>query len=872
MAQPVFDEHPLEEYFRQTGETAEPMPGTTPEFMADPDDSLRTAPALSISLDRMPSFITKALHIIDSYFSERPCSDRDFAERLKYDVISSSLLSTSISSQASATRRSFSPDLPGRLDSTSSECSVSPSEPNPREGRHPEHSPPSSDVLGDYFWPVTLVSSGVVLVSSGWYLFAILLFAFASYGWHCHKLGLKKADGLSTTHSSVKELIAAGNTWDSAVTSAVTLIEKEERSIFYGPTSPQSPSTGLRITLQSSLHTTQTQCDNVRQLLAALTTPSQLAQLTEMYAPASPLKPTFTLLDNPRPLSIPSWRQRTTSVPLNKRATWNGSYAALALAGSPTAHLNKRSRNRQSDMSSLFDTTSRIAPISAPSSPFAQASLQDVQEEAAHVTADIPSEYFGAAALGLQRKRKSAGMEAFGFSSVAFPSGATPAPSTPSSSRAVRMSSPPAAPSSARLTSVHTTRHPLSLSGLHLALHGALSSKRYACAHLLALRFEEGEDDAYWEDVRSVIALLTSTLDDASARLLDALADAQSARARDARPSPESLAASRAGSEPPSSRGATPPRAARPARMMAEMISFAPMPSHLTRFAAHVDAISSALNEARDHLEQCVANLREPDVGPAAPGNNPSLNEPENTNSGPPSVQDHPAFQAYDRLRRELGFALRECERGRERLLDIVADAQQAPAAEEADDTPQLGQDTGSDTSDRLGPASPALQPPEIFTAPTEQSTGLGLSISGAREDADLDDVTAHLLLTSSSQHLPAPGVEQVFEADTGGGTPFTRERPKLSREERIRLARERRKTSVLGSSTLAEPSSTPSPEKWGPGGEVVQELKDVIWKVGERRRKMTGQAEPQGEAPLAAIDDTLRTGHPQLTEVDMTS
>ena len=27
--------------------------------------------------------------------------------------------------------------------------------------------------------------------------------------------------------------------------------------------------------------------------------------------------------------------------------------------------------------------------------------------------------------------------------------------------------------------------------------------------------------------------------------------------------------------------------------------------------------------------------------------------------------------------------------------------------------------------------------------------------------------------------------------------------------------------------------------EKWGPGGEVVQELKDVIWQVSERRRKM---------------------------------
>lgn len=684
----------------------------------------------------------------------------------------------------------------------------------------------------------------------------------------------------------MKELIAAGDTWDSAVNEAITLVEKEERrsvttitdvskkmnyriSIFYGPTSPQSPSTAVRMALQSSLHTTQSQCDNVRQLLAALTAPSQLAQLTEMYAPASPIKPAFTLLDNPRPLSIPSWRQRTTSVPINKRATWNGSYAALALAGSPTAHLNRRSRNRRSDMSSLFDVSaSGTAVNSAPSTPIASTSLQDVQEEAASTASDLPSEYFGAAALGLQRKRKSAGMESFGYPAVAFPIEATPAPSTPSSNRAMRMSSPPTIPSSSRLTSVHTTRHPLSLSGLHFALHGALSAKRYACAHLLALRFEEDEDEAYWEDVRSVIALLTSTLDDASARLLDALAEVQRVRLRDERPSPESLAASRAGSESPSSRGATPPRMVRPARTMAEMVSFAPMPSHLTRFAAHVDAISSALNDARDHLEQCVSALSEPDPARSDDGTSPGDADAANPL---PSVQDHPAFQAYDRLRKELGFALRECERGRERLLDIVAGAHPQPAGE-PDDTPLLGQDTGSDSSERLGPASPALPPPEILSASAGQSNGLGLSIASEREDADLDDVTAHLLLTASSQHLPAPGVEQVFEADTAGGTPFTRERSKLSREERIRLAKERRKTEVHIASPLAEPPSSPSVEKWGPGGEVVQELKDVIWKVGERRRKMTERTELAAEESPAAIDDTLRTGHPRIEEVDMTS
>ena len=78
------------------------------------------------------------------------------------------------------------------------------------------------------------------------------------------------------------------------------------------------------------------------------------------------------------------------------------------------------------------------------------------------------------------------------------------------------------------------------------------------------------------------------------------------------------------------------------------------MPSHLARFAAHVDAISSALDEARENLEQCVKALR--DTSPAT-----------QITPVPPPLEEEPqaALQAYERLRRELGLALRECERGR---------------------------------------------------------------------------------------------------------------------------------------------------------------------------------------------------------------
>ena len=662
------------------------------------------------------------------------------------------------------------------------------------------------------------------------------------------------------------------------------------RSIFYGPTSSQAPLSSLRVALQSSLHTTQTQCDNVRQLFSALTSPTTLSQLAEMYAPPSPIRPGFSVSDSQRSPSSPSaslrpfshptgsWRQRTTSLPdsqsPDKRATWNGSYASLAMAGSPTAHLLARKKqNRRSDVTSLFQPlapgSSLTASISAPVSPNLPSpeprNQLDVLQEEDHFEDDLEDKnYFGAAALDMQRKRKSVALETFGLPPPSY----TPPRSTGRGEGGSTSSvHSPTISSSSRLTPLHTTRHPLSLSGLHLALQAALSSKRYACSYLLALRFDEDEDDTYWENVRSVMALLTSTFSDASARLIEALDDSEKKRVKDEHPTPprgntptpngKAVGESRRGGSP-LRHSSVPSAAAIALRSVAEMVSFAPMPSNMARFASHVDAVSTALNDAREHIEECIAALRDPQ---------PQLVHQADSPDAPvPSVQDHPAFQAYDRLRKELGYALRECERGRERLLEIVAPRLPPDAAEDEDmNTPGLRQDSGSESSEK-GPVSPNGP-----NTGTHDSTGLGLSLSLGRQDGDerepdVDDATAHLLLSSSVAHLPPAGVEQVYEADTGAAGAFARPRSKLSREERIAIMKARRTSGMLFTAA-ATGSAVPSPlaspisdvgrmdrhgherERWGPGGEVVQELKDVIWKVGEKRRRMS-QLPPQPQPP----------------------
>lgn len=505
------------------------------------------------------------------------------------------------------------------------------------------------------------------------------------------------------------------------------------------------------------------------------------------------------------------------------------------MLGSPDSPLRKQDRDRdkrRSQLRTVFPPDDGYTlSVSAPSSPFPTRVLQNAQEDQSG--SELPytrdGNVFGVAALDLRRKRQSAGLEAF---AVPPPSYSTHMGHSPAHSSHYSLSSF-ATPS--RFTLLQTNRNPLSLSALHLALHGALSAKRYACSHLLALRFEEDEEDAgYWEDVRSVMALLTSMFADASARLLSALDDAEKRRMKDERPSTDSLV----GSSRNSSVSPDPRRKSRLMKTMAEMVSFAPIPSHLTRFAAHVDALSSALNDARDNLEHCVASLR--DGKEPTPAANISMVPAADGSLGDVFTESTteeltPALEAYDRFRRELGYALRECERGRERLLDVIAAMKPAPS---------------SDDEDEAEPASPlqnlahdvsSVEPAGLESlGPHEQEPALEISVQAIDS---WDDATEHLLSTLS-ERLPSPGVEQVFEAESGGGFPFAKERSKLSREERIKLAKARRESDQAFGAEK-ETRRKVSGEQWGPGGEVVQELKDVIWKVGEARRRIRDSAPP---------------------------
>ena len=282
-------------------------------------------------------------------------------------------------------------------------------------------------------------------------------------------------------------------------------------------------------------------------------------------------------------------------------------------------------------------------------------------------------------------------------------------------------------------------------------------------------------------------------------------------------------------------------------------VSFASMPNHISRFAAHVAAITSALDDARDNMDQCISALKDDSssFSGSLQTSRPPRNIPKTTESAPEEAVPV-ALQAYERLRRELGLALRECERGRDRLLEIVNPPAIPSDGEESDDLPSLGHD-GSDKTDSI---SPNLDDDEsdIVKAENVSTVMVGREKDGDMGELLIDDATSHLLLTATTKHLPMPGIEEVFEADMGTRGVFARERSKLTREERIKAAKARREKGhgSIGIAFLAEGNGGEDQkmggiEKWGPGGEVVQELKDVIWKVSEKKRMMAdaSQAAP---------------------------
>ncbi|KAK0202388.1 hypothetical protein DFS33DRAFT_1504353 [Desarmillaria ectypa] len=762
MAQAVFDEHPLERYLRDVGEAPELMPGGSSDFIGH--DDVEDVPYMEPedgALEPKNELLTNWCICVQSILSRFTSTSRPLVERFKYDIISSSLLSTSLSNSRPA--RPVSESIPGgtlHSRTSSVDHSSPPSSP-------PTPSPPE-------YWLPSVALAMVVILSSAEYYFLALLSAGVMF-LTVYVQNFDAIGDVSPVMDALKDLISANDAWNSVVHEVLALVEKEEK---YSSV-PSSPSSPLRVALSSTLHTTQTQSDNVRNLFAALTSPSELSQLSEMYAPPSP--PPKSFFSPPRPISEPCSHRLSFTSRDSKRSTWNGSYSSLAVAGSPTRQILKRREKRRSDLSALLGIpTSQSEPVTPVSD------LCGVQEqEEDHDTSDDDElsftnqpencTPFGMAALDLRRRHKSAGLDALGMPfnrSYVYP------PRSPiSTSSALR--SPTA--SASKFTAVQPARHPLSLSSLQTLLQGTLGSKRYACAHLLALRFGEDDDEGYWEDVGSVMELLTSTFADTAARLTEALEEAERLKLRLENPSPNSL-----------------PSHSRSVSLTGQ--SFAPMPSHMSRFAVHVDAISSALKDAREDLDQCIDALRaEPSLFPPSP---------------------HPALEAYERLRRELGLALRECERGRERLLDIIS-----PPRLDDDPDPDVdpfGGDSVGISDDLPGLASDDSDKPDSSTSPAEYG-----------------DVTVDQNAIIMEERLPPPGIEQVFESEEGAGMVFHREKSKLSREERIKLVKQRRER---GETTLVPRERDDGGlkvEKWGPGGEVVQELKDVIWKVGEKRRRL---------------------------------
>ncbi|KAL0575442.1 hypothetical protein V5O48_006533 [Marasmius crinis-equi] len=895
MAQPVFDDHPLGQYLREAGETSGLMPGGIPEFMGTLEEDEEITQEELDEVETIEKVFEDFLESVTAAFSSQSFSA--FTEKFKYSVISSSLLSSSLTTTPH-TRRTTPNDIPGNLHSRahSRNSSVSSTSSNPQI--HPSHSFISESQYVTFSLAIAFLT---ILFGAGYYctsvsLAAILLYIFKNNS---------SSTFMTPTLDTLNDLIVAGNVWDSVVQEVMTKLEKDEKH----SNTPTSPRSNLRVTLHSTLLTTQNQSDNVRQLLSALASQTELSQITYMYAPPSPqpkgsfftaATTTSTTTTTSRPFSLPT-RRRTISNPnpdlstsaADKRATWNGSYASLAGAGSPTMQILKRREKRRSDLSALLQvtsstSTSNSAPVtpsrSAPDSPRSDLTLEGVAEETSDESLDLDhdhdgdgdeQEQFGMAALQLRRRRRMGGLHAFGLhqtppslhrhkSLTAESYSTTATPGTVGGAGAGGILSPtyshprsPLSPrstlgvgvSASRFTGHQAPRHPLSLSALRQALQGAIGSKRYACSHLLALRFaEEKDDEVYWEDVRSVMELLTTTLTDASARLTVALEEVERIRLQDEQPTPAfggKLDLEESENEGGSVFGRQQDQEKHQHRRKSQLalssfsssstsgVGFAPMPSHVARFAAHVDAISTALSDAREQLEECVAKLREEGAG-----------EEEESSHGAnprPEGDSHPALEAYERLRRELGLALRECERGRERLLDVVHPPRSRHSDDEDEeehaDLPGLGHDGSDESDDKPEP----VESEHHNSHPEPEVTVVNAS-------DHIDDATSHLLFTSTTEHLPPPGIEQVYEGDSGNVGVFTREKSKLSREERIQLVKKARESgrrlSDLGihlPQMMDEQSeSMPKMERWGPGGEVVQELKDVIWKVGERRRKMT--------------------------------
>lgn len=130
------------------------------------------------------------LQVAASFFEYRQSSENAFAERFKYDLISSSLLSSAIAPTPTI-RRTFGADLPGKLDDASDAGS---------SDGDKSQTLTSPSPLSEFQVPVPLVAVAAVALAAEYYFVAIFLMLAATYSWHSSKASAEKA----TTTASVR--------------------------------------------------------------------------------------------------------------------------------------------------------------------------------------------------------------------------------------------------------------------------------------------------------------------------------------------------------------------------------------------------------------------------------------------------------------------------------------------------------------------------------------------------------------------------------------------------------------------------------------------------------------------------------------------
>ncbi|KZV88223.1 hypothetical protein EXIGLDRAFT_722919 [Exidia glandulosa HHB12029] len=911
MAEALFedgDEHPIELYLREASELVDDgalIPGGLHSFSHDRDPFQTDSPAARL--------VQSALKLIQPLMTVHTPSNataqRELAERLKYLVISSSLLSTSLATHHSPRRGSGwrTPSLPSMAFTQ-------------LDGQQPlEHRPWSPLQLAvAAVTPVVLMAGHFTL---GFFLalvFGIMYSISRAQDMVTHHA--QRPSHLVQTIASVEALIAAGAFWDTVVTEGFSVLDREERSIASSPTAVDSQ-VSLRVALMSTLNTTDTQCDNIRNLFVPLTSPTALSQLSEMYAPPAtkpsvlsrPLSPELSrrlsynhLANNGRPHtlrlsisrsheSLSHIRGQSASATMGRanRASWYGPQSSSApylsgLSGTatmPHSPLSKREK-RRSALPALF-IGSRPWKGGSPISPARHDALEQAESSSLPSFSPGGEDQFSTPPSLARRNSARAGLT---FNSHRFmndsisehPNGHIPltpvsAPRSPVS-RPMNPAPSTPSPSSSRFTTMPRSTPTGSSAALRQTLEATLASRRYAVAHLLALRFEEEpeqeeddfvlipeerDDEAYWEDVRSVVDLLATALEEATARMVEALEESEHDAALVSQPSPV-----RNGLDLP------PPSASFADRLLfppglhpTPGDSFAPGPSNLARLAGHMDSIVESMGNVKENLSELADAIRAYQLAQLAGDDSPDASDPR------ANELRSQTLTCYERLRRELGIALRECERSRAPLQSALW----PPATvsrRSFDDAPELTASEGSASSCDSGLSHDSPEPPRphvLLASPELELPGL------ARDD----DASAHLLRDTSAAHLPAPGIEQVFEASSGspGSAAPLRERSKLSRTERIELAKAKREeNSTKRQSLIAalgfnfeemqeQMLDKEARDTWGPGTAVVDELKDAIWRVGERRRRLveghSPAADPHG--PMQILDQHAPALEPLL-------